>query len=302
MEQANNILVSIIIPCYNQAEYLPDALNSCIDQTYPHWEAIVVDDGSPDNTKEIVTEYMKKDNRIRIVSVPNGGLSYARNNGIRVAHGKYVLPLDADDKIAPTYIEKALQVFHSQETTLVYCQWQFFGAKTDTPPLAYLGYKSELINNSIFCSSVFERKKALEIGGYDENMRHGHEDWEFYIRLLDGNAIVNQIKEPLFFYRMKNTVSLIEIAHQRAFEVLTYIYDKHRDKYLEYFGDPISNYRRMEKYAAAMAFDEQKGKMKRAKNKTEAKNILKQFTANYPQNSFCFKMKIKYLCYWLFRH
>ena len=91
-------------------------------QTYRNWEAIVVNDGSPDNTEEVVRQYMQQDNRISYLPQQNQGVSAARNNGIKQAKGEFILPLDADDWIKPTYIEKAVRVFSEHpETTLVYC-------------------------------------------------------------------------------------------------------------------------------------------------------------------------------------
>ena len=102
-------MVSVIVPCYNQAIYLPEALNSLLAQTYQCWEAIVVNDGSPDETEKVALEYTWKDSRIKYVFKENGGLSSARNKGIELAQGEFILPLDADDIIHPEYMEKAME-------------------------------------------------------------------------------------------------------------------------------------------------------------------------------------------------
>jgi glycosyltransferase involved in cell wall biosynthesis len=126
-------LVSIIIPCYRQAEYLGEALDSVLAQTYPHWEAIVVNDASPDNTKEIAMGYASKDVRITLLNLEqNTGLPNARNSGIKATKGVFILPLDADDKIAPTYLEKSLQVFSENPLVkVVYTDVQCFGIRQD---------------------------------------------------------------------------------------------------------------------------------------------------------------------------
>ena len=98
-------LVSVIIPCYNQAQYLPDALGSVLAQTYPHWECIVVNDGSPDNTEEVAQQWCEKDNRFRYLHKQNGGLSSARNAGLDAAKGDYIQFLDADDAIHSEKLE-----------------------------------------------------------------------------------------------------------------------------------------------------------------------------------------------------
>ena len=110
-EKEKQTIISVIIPCYNQAGYLPETLESLFQQTYPYWEAIIVNDGSPDDTEKIALEYVGKDQRVHYVYKENGGLSSARNKGIECARGEFILPLDADDIIKPEYIEKALKAF-----------------------------------------------------------------------------------------------------------------------------------------------------------------------------------------------
>ena len=94
-----NTKVSVIVPCYNQAQYLDEALQSILNQSFTDWECIVVNDGSKDNTEFISNEWIKKDSRFKYVYQDNGGLSNARNVGIKKAEGEFILPLDADDKI-----------------------------------------------------------------------------------------------------------------------------------------------------------------------------------------------------------
>lgn len=104
-------MISIILPCYNQGIYLGEALESIIKQTYRNWEAIIVNDGSSDCTEEVALEYVAKDSRIHYFAQENKGVSAARNLGIEKALGKFVLPLDPDDMIAPTFIEKCMRMF-----------------------------------------------------------------------------------------------------------------------------------------------------------------------------------------------
>ena len=92
-----NVLVSIIVPCYNQAHFLNESLDSVINQSYPNWECIIVNDGSPDNTEEIAKKWCKNDKRFQYLEKENGGLSSARNAGIKISKGEFILPLDADD-------------------------------------------------------------------------------------------------------------------------------------------------------------------------------------------------------------
>ena len=117
-----NTLVSIIIPCYNQAQYLAEALESVLNQTHQVWECIIVNDGSPDNTEEVAMEWCKKDTRITYLKKANAGLSAARNSGIAIAQAEFILPLDADDKLGYNYISLALKEFELDSTIkVVYC-------------------------------------------------------------------------------------------------------------------------------------------------------------------------------------
>lgn len=122
--------VSIIIPCYNQAQYLPDAVESVVNQTYKDWECIIVNDGSPDNTSKAARKLMAKyhDRRIIFLEKENGGLADARNFGIKNSHGKYILPLDADDKIHPEILQKTVTLLETHpEVAIAYTDPLHFG-------------------------------------------------------------------------------------------------------------------------------------------------------------------------------
>lgn len=100
-------LVSVIIPIYNVEKYLPECLDSLLAQTYPHWQAICVNDGSKDNSLQILQQYAAKDKRFSIINQENQGLSMARNNGLKQAKGEYVYFLDSDDCLHPQCLEAA---------------------------------------------------------------------------------------------------------------------------------------------------------------------------------------------------
>ncbi len=92
-------LISVIVPCYNQAQYLDECLQSVLDQTYQDWECIIVNDGSPDNTEEVAKKWLAKDSRFKYFYKENGGLSSARNAGIKDSIGQFIFFLDFDYKI-----------------------------------------------------------------------------------------------------------------------------------------------------------------------------------------------------------
>lgn len=243
--------VSIILPCYNQGMFLAEALDSLLGQTYSDWEAIIVNDGSTDNTEEVALRYVDKDKRIRYFFQTNKGVSAARNNAVRNASGEFILPLDPDDVLEPSYIEKCISMFKKHDDCiLAYSKTVFFGTKEGVWDLpAYEGYSSILLANRIVCTSIFRREDCIKIGGYDENMLIGLEDWEFYLRLLNTDKNVYQIDEPLFKYRIKELSRSTECAKAENMKrVMVYIYKKHIDKYLEYFGSPFELFQELDYY------------------------------------------------------
>ena len=119
----NGRLVSVIIPAFNAAAHIRQTLNSVLAQTYQAIEVIVVDDGSSDATSAIVEEFVKRDARVQLVRQSNAGVGAARNTAIRMARGKYIAPLDADDFWFPEKLEKQVACMEQcgDETGLVYC-------------------------------------------------------------------------------------------------------------------------------------------------------------------------------------
>ena len=124
--------VSIIVPVYNHGKYLAEALDSVLRQTYPHWECVIVNDGSTDNSEEIAMQYVRKDARFKYIYQKNAGVAAARNNGIRNSDGLFILPLDSDNKLCPTYfLKKGVTRSRSHpDTTLVYGKAIFFGDRS----------------------------------------------------------------------------------------------------------------------------------------------------------------------------
>ncbi|MCD0454075.1 glycosyltransferase family 2 protein [Chryseobacterium sp. LC2016-27] len=229
----SNFLISIIVPCYDQAQYLDECLQSVLDQTYPNWECIIVSDGSPDNAEEVTKGWVEKDHRFKYIYKKNGGVSSARNAGITIAKGEWILPLDADDKIAPDYLTIAMKEFQN-DPHIVYCHAEYFGEKNGEMLLQEFNRYDLLIENHIFCTSFFKKESWEAIGGYDENMLNGYEDWEFWIHFIAQYKDIKivRINYTGMKYRIKNISKNIS-AKKNDLPIKQYIFKKHSQLYLE---------------------------------------------------------------------
>ena len=195
-------LVSVIITCYNQESYLAEALESVLNQTYPLWECIIMNDGSTDQSEKIAKQYVCKDPRFVYISQSNQGVVAARNHAIKSSKGKYILPLDGDDTIEPQYLELATRLLDlDNELMLVYCDVRKFGAESGILPLAEMNTRNILRSGCCVSTSMYRKEVYERIGGYKEEMRDGWEDWEFFISLMESGGKVQKINKVLFNYR-----------------------------------------------------------------------------------------------------
>jgi len=212
-------------------------LQSVLEQSYYNWECLIVDDGSPDNTKEIAEAWVSKDNRFKYHFKDNGGLCSARNYGIAKAKGTFILPLDADDKIVEEYTERAIQAFENDPSLkVVYCIAEKFGAIKEPWVLPEFSLHNLSRNNMIFCSALFRKTDWQLVGGYDENMKYGWEDWEFWIAMLKDGGGVHKLDYVGFFYRIKEGSMLLEIDSEKSKIMMEYLNVKHADFFVKHYG------------------------------------------------------------------
>jgi glycosyltransferase involved in cell wall biosynthesis len=232
-------LVSIIIPCYNKAQFLGETLDSVVEQSYPNIEVVVVDDGSPDNTREVVESYKTKMPNLVYMRQTNQGPSAARNNGIRGSKGEYVMALDADDKLAPTYVEKCVDYLENHsECKLVYSRADMFGTQNGLWDLPEYSFQDLLWQNMIFCSAMYRREDFDSTSGYNEQLSQGLEDWDFWLSFLKPKDNVHRIDEVLFHWRTQ-PVSRTFDAEQHERELMRQIYHNHKELYEPYMKDII---------------------------------------------------------------
>jgi glycosyltransferase involved in cell wall biosynthesis len=225
----NNSLVSVIIPCYNYGKFLPETIESIEKQTYSNWEIVIADDGSTEDTLKVLAAYQNHP-KIRILYLENGGPSRARNKAIDAAKGKYILPLDADDLISSTYLEKAADLLDSKSKLgIVYCEADFFGSMTGKWDLPEYKFPNILLDNCIFVSSVFRREDWIRVKGFDETFEEW-EDFDFWLKLISLGREVYRIPEILFHYR-KGHVSRSVRTNLEFIPVFERLIKNHRELY-----------------------------------------------------------------------
>ncbi len=238
-----NNLVSIIIPCYNQGEYLSDALESVKNQTYIDWECIIVNDGSDDITEEVALDWCKKDSRFKYFFKNNSGLSDTRNFAISKSKGMYILPLDADDKIGSNYLKEGVEILDSNDFSVVYCEAEFFGKVKGKWILPNFSEDIILKNNIVFCSSIFKKSDFNKTIGYNPNMIYGLEDWDLWLGMIKIGCKFYKIPKVHFYYRVKENSMIEDMkkdAHKKE-KMLNQIFTNHQDFYFKKLGNPIWN-------------------------------------------------------------
>lgn len=237
-----DVNISVIVPCYNQAHFLEEALGSVLNQTYLNWECIIVNDGSPDNSESVAKKWCEKDNRFRYLYQENGGLSSARNAGIKISKGEYILPLDADDIIAESFLTRLVsELIEDKSLAIVSCYSRFFIENT-TNIVNELKPKGDtyhylLYVNQLVATSLYRKKYWIEVGGYDEQMKAGFEDWEFWLAITKRGWKYKVIEEFLFFYRKSKKSMLVDTINNHFETTKEYIIKKHSDIYIKDFDN-----------------------------------------------------------------
>ena len=238
--QMMNVKVSIVVPAYNCEQYLSDTLDSILSQSYSNWECIIVNDGSMDTTKDIAQSYCIKDSRFHYYFQENQGPASARNLAIRNSSGEYILPLDADDIISDSYIEKAANYLSEHpETTLVYSKGDFFGEESGEWDLPEYNYDSFIWHNSICSCAMYRRKDYDRTKGYNINMVYGDEDWDFWLSLLNKESIVYRIDEVLFHYRIQKHSRTTDYLTPNIKKAKRLIYHNHESLYQPFIEDIV---------------------------------------------------------------
>jgi glycosyltransferase involved in cell wall biosynthesis len=202
--------ISVVITCYNYGQYLDGCLRSVLDQTCRDWEAVVVDDGSTDDTPQVMARFADVPN-LRYVRRENGGQAVAKNTGIRESRGEFVAFLDADDLWEPTKLAKQIELFADPRVGVVYSRAKWIdedGAALDNEfGGKYLQPRAGRVtdwlfqDNFVWFSSSMVRRSCLEAcGSFDESLAMGI-DWDLWLRISTRYEFA-YVNEPLLGYRV----------------------------------------------------------------------------------------------------
>jgi glycosyltransferase involved in cell wall biosynthesis len=226
-------LISIVIPSYNQAKYIAYNLDSILAQTYSNFEVIFIDDGSKDNTAEILKNYTEKDSRIKYFYQNNSERAVARSHGISKANGKYICLVDSDDTWLPHKLETQLAVMEN-DPEIILCYAPVNRIDPENKPLknaarqqeGYSGliYKHLLMRNFIPSVTPMIRASMLKNIGEQVTDFIPYEDWDFWLRLSRCGKF-HHIKEALGNYRLHPQQSVKNVKAPRIEEVTIKVLD-----------------------------------------------------------------------------
>lgn len=221
--------ISVIIPCYNQEPYIAECIESVLAQTFTDYEIIVINDGSTDNSAQIVSKYMTNYPQIKLINQSNQGVIAARNNAISQAKGYYIYPLDGDDKIHPKCLETLYAA--KDNADVISSEVELFGEKNERLQLRRPTKMNMIKSNQVVCSALYKKSDWEIYGGYDANMKNGLEDWEFWLNFIEDNKTFYRVGRVLLYYRCYATSRNNTISSKRKKELKQYIRSKHKKLY-----------------------------------------------------------------------
>jgi len=262
----NNSRVTVIIPCYNDGIYIDEAVNSILSQTYSNYEIIIVDDGSNDQTTVNKLKQYKCSN-IKVLFKSNGGVSSARNYGVRHTNSEYILFLDADDIFDSTFLEKAVNILDNRsEIGVVTCYARYFvendfNKTTDVWRPKGGGVENFLVENNAVGNSLVRHVCWKDAGGYDETLLSS-EDRDFWIKITKNGWIIHAIPEILFHYRRAAKSKYWKFKNQRP-EIIKHIVSNNVDVYSKYVVECLYE-KEKELYYYKRKVDEVQNKLKKS--------------------------------------
>ncbi|MCI9527644.1 MAG: glycosyltransferase family 2 protein [Lachnospiraceae bacterium] len=237
--------IEVVITSFNQKSMIYEAVHSLCCQTIRPKRMIIVDDGSTDETSIDILHEIETDEKlsipVRIIRQKNSGVSAARNTGISETESLLVVVLDGDDSLEPSYIEEVSKMLHENPSMVAASSWlQTFGILEAVVRPEGGDVSSFLARNCCPATHMFRREAWKQCGGYDETMRSGFEDWDFFLSMLEAlpDTYIGIVEKPLINYRTTPASSNIKSMEKRL-ELMRYIVEKHGDAYQEHVVDAI---------------------------------------------------------------
>ncbi|HKJ63071.1 MAG TPA: glycosyltransferase family A protein [Hyphomicrobiales bacterium] len=231
----NSVRVSFVIPCYNHGVFLQEALRSISSQTFQDYEVIVVNDGSTDPATNRLLDQLAGEG-LQVLKTANRGPAAARNLAISKAQGEYILPLDADDRVAPRFLEMAVAELDKDPELRVVCgRVEFFGERTGEWVLPDYTPAQILLDNMIVATSLFRCEDWRRHGGFREDMRTGWEDWDFWLSLLASGGRVKRLDEVVLYYRIRSDSRDRTLDFRQKLVLMLKMVARHRAFYLKYW-------------------------------------------------------------------
>ncbi len=229
MDSTKQRFVSVIIPCFNMGHFLLEAIQSVEVCPKSSYELIIVDDGSTEpQTLEILARLEKQG--YHLIRQSNKGLAAARNAGINAARSPYILPLDADNKIRPAFLEEGMKILEQfPDVGVVYGDAEFFGDKTGVWRVPEFEISLMLVMNQIDACAVYRKKIWEQTGGYDSEMpQMGYEDWDFWLKVYTAGWRFYHTHKLLFDYRVRKDSMVTQcLKPENEEKSIKYIYGKH---------------------------------------------------------------------------
>lgn len=228
MNNKNDHLISVVIPCFNSGQTIKRAVNSIHNQTWLNKEIIIVNDGS--NDKKTIS-ILNDISYVKIFNQENKGLSSARNNGAKNSLGTFLLFLDADDWLEPNALELMYsKLIDNRNKSYVYSDIKLEGESNNLIRKEYNFFEQLFLNQLPYCILIYKNIWE-QVGGYDEEMKLGYEDWEFNIRLGSKGFYGIRVDQTLFHYSVNTSGMLISKSSKYHAKIWNFIKAKHKDLY-----------------------------------------------------------------------
>ena len=235
MNNKKHPLVSVIICNYNYGQYIGEAIESVMSQTYSNIELVIIDDGSTDNSRKVINLYTTSNPAIKYRKQQNQGIVFARNLGIELASGDYIVFLDSDDKFPNNYIKTLFDVAISRSFDITYCDLRQFGTginrKIKLPEFSL----SDIKWHNIVHISALIKRSIIKNHRFDVNLNKklNHEDWDFFLALALDGARIGKTEKTYLLYRAHDksrSFNSKDTDIEKALKSSQYIIEKYASK------------------------------------------------------------------------